>query len=76
MKRRRLANSLEFNSKQSNDQEIPRRPADHHNSSNPEGSPGSAPTRHVPESGGQRVEKKSKYEASEPFRPKKGDRFS
>jgi hypothetical protein len=35
-----------------------------------------APTRHAPESEGQRVREKSKYEASEPFRAKKGDRFS
>lgn len=35
-----------------------------------------APTRHAPESEGQRVREKSKYEAAEPFRAKKGDRFS
>jgi hypothetical protein len=35
-----------------------------------------APTRHAPESEGQRVREKSKYESSEPFRAKKGDRFS
>jgi hypothetical protein len=35
-----------------------------------------APTRHAPESEGQRVREKSKYEASEPYRAKKGDRFS
>jgi hypothetical protein len=35
-----------------------------------------APTRHAPESEGQRVREKSKYEASEPFRARKGDRFS
>ena len=35
-----------------------------------------APTRHAPESEGQRVREKSKYETSEPFRAKKGDRFS
>ncbi len=35
-----------------------------------------APTRHAPENEHQRVREKSKYEASEPFRAKKGDRFS
>ncbi|EON69382.1 hypothetical protein W97_08642 [Coniosporium apollinis CBS 100218] len=35
-----------------------------------------APTRHAPLSEGQRTQEKSKYEASEPFRSKKGDRFS
>lgn len=35
-----------------------------------------APTRHAPESEGQRVMEKSKYEAAEPYRAKKGDRFS
>ncbi|KAH6665653.1 hypothetical protein B0J14DRAFT_660362 [Halenospora varia] len=35
-----------------------------------------APTRHAPDSEGQRVREKSKYEASEPFRARKGDRFS
>ncbi|KAF4314053.1 hypothetical protein GTA08_BOTSDO01238 [Botryosphaeria dothidea] len=35
-----------------------------------------APTRHAPETAGQQVWEKSKYEASEPFRSRKGDRFS
>ena len=35
-----------------------------------------APTRHAPESEGQRVTEKSKYEANEVWRSKKGDRFS
>lgn len=35
-----------------------------------------APTRHAPESEGQRVREKSKYETSEPFISTKGDRFS
>lgn len=35
-----------------------------------------APTRHAPHTEGERVREKSKYEASEPFRAKKGDRFS
>jgi hypothetical protein len=35
-----------------------------------------APTRHAPQTEEQRVREKSKYETSEPFRAKKGDRFS
>lgn len=35
-----------------------------------------APTGHAPESEGQRVREKSKYEPAEPFRARKGDRFS
>lgn len=35
-----------------------------------------APTRHAPETEGQRVREKSKYETAEPFRATKGDRFS
>ncbi|QDS68912.1 hypothetical protein FKW77_008114 [Venturia effusa] len=35
-----------------------------------------APTRHAPENDAQRVGEKSKYEASEVWRSKKGDRFS
>jgi Domain of unknown function (DUF4748) len=35
-----------------------------------------APTRHAPETEGQRVAEKSKYEASEVWRSRKGDRFS
>lgn len=35
-----------------------------------------APTRHAPESEGQRVQEKSKYETTQPFRSRKGDRFS
>ncbi|TVY35271.1 hypothetical protein LSUB1_G005712, partial [Lachnellula subtilissima] len=35
-----------------------------------------APTRHAPESEGQRVMEKSKYETAQPFRATKGDRFS
>ncbi|KAF8468145.1 FAD-linked oxidoreductase-like protein [Kalaharituber pfeilii] len=35
-----------------------------------------APTRHEPETDAQRVKEKSKYEAAEPWRSRKGDRFS
>ena len=35
-----------------------------------------APTRHAPEIEGQRAKETSKYEASEPYKPKKGSRLS
>jgi hypothetical protein len=35
-----------------------------------------APTRHAPEDEAQRAGEKSKYEASVPYRSRKGDRFS
>jgi hypothetical protein len=35
-----------------------------------------APTRHAPEHEGQQVAEKSKYEASDVYRQKRGDRFS
>ena len=50
--------------------------ADHSGSPSQEASTDPAPTRHAPESEGQRVREKSKYETAEPFRSKKGDRFS
>ena len=51
----------------------------HHDST---GSPSSeanndpAPTRHAPQTEAQRLQEKSKFEASEPYRTRKGDRFS
>lgn len=35
-----------------------------------------APTRHAPEDEAQKAKEKSKYEATEVFRSRKGDRFS
>jgi hypothetical protein len=35
-----------------------------------------APTRHAPEDEAQKVREKSKYEASDVYRSRKGDRFS
>jgi len=49
---------------------------DHSGSPSQEATSDPAPTRHAPESEGQRVREKSKYEASEPYRARKGDRFS
>ncbi|KAK8173451.1 hypothetical protein IWX90DRAFT_484402 [Phyllosticta citrichinensis] len=48
------------------------------NGSNPshEATQDPAATRHAPETQQQQIWEKSKYEASEPFRSKKGDRFS
>ena len=50
--------------------------ADHSGSPSQEATVDPAPTRHAPDSEGQRVREKSKYETSDPFRSKKGDRFS
>jgi hypothetical protein len=50
--------------------------SDHCGSPSQESTIDPAPTRHAPESEGQRVREKSKYETSEPFRSRKGDRFS
>jgi hypothetical protein len=50
--------------------------SDHSGSPSQEATLDPAPTRHAPESEGQRVREKSKYETTEPFRSKKGDRFS
>lgn len=46
--------------------------------SNPsqEASKDPAPTRHAPEDEAQKMREKSKYEASDVFRSRKGDRFS
>lgn len=46
--------------------------------SNPsaEASQDPAPTRHAPEDEGQKMKEKSKYEASDVYRSRKGDRFS
>lgn len=90
MKRRRMQESLEYTSNVSSKPSIqpsiassmskgtngglPRN--DNSGSPSQEASTDPAPTRHAPESEGQRVMEKSKYEASEPFRAKKGDRFS
>ena len=50
--------------------------SDHSGSPSQESSLDPAPTQHAPDTEGQRIREKSKYEASEPFRAKKGDRFS
>ncbi|CAG8961417.1 hypothetical protein HYFRA_00013365 [Hymenoscyphus fraxineus] len=50
--------------------------ADSTGSPSQEASSDPAPTSHPPENEKQRILEKSKYEASEPFRARKGDRFS
>jgi hypothetical protein len=50
--------------------------SDHSGSPSQESTLDPAPTRHAPDTEGQRVREKSKYETGEPFRSKKGDRFS
>lgn len=49
---------------------------DHAGSPSSEGSEDAAPVGHAPINTEQRVREKSKYEAAEPYRSKKGDRFS
>ena len=49
---------------------------DHAGSPSSEASNDPAPTRHIPETGEQRMREKSKYEATEEWRGKKGDRFT
>jgi len=49
---------------------------DHAGSPSSEISEDAAPVGHAPVDSDQRVREKSKYEASEPYRSKKGDRFS
>lgn len=50
--------------------------SDHSGSPSQESTLEPAPTSHAPDTEGQRIREKSKYESSEPFRSKKGDRFS
>jgi hypothetical protein len=51
-------------------------PEDHAGSPSSEASNDPAPTRHIPATEEQKVREKSKYEATEVWRGKKGDRFS
>jgi len=49
---------------------------DHAGSPSTEASEDVAPVGHAPETTEQRINEKSKYEAAEPYKSKKGDRFS
>ncbi|KAI9822588.1 MAG: hypothetical protein M1827_000307 [Pycnora praestabilis] len=71
MKRRRLTQSLEHSAPH-----LPPPHTDTAGSTSQEASHDPAPTNHAPGHNGQKINKKSKYEASEPFRARKGDRFS
>lgn len=74
-KKRRYQESLEYSAPHSTRSAGPPK-TDSSGSPSQEASTDPAPTRHAPESEGQRVKEKSKYETTEPFRSKKGDRFS
>lgn len=76
MKRRRLTESLELSSRASPPKEKRRKAIDHTSSPSTEASHDPAPTRHLLEGETQKAPEKPRYEASEPFRAKKGDRFS
>lgn len=83
LKRRRMQEALEYSSNHTTKSSSSTKPSNSElsnsdNTASPshEANVDPAPTRHAPESAGQRVREKSKYEASEPFRSKKGDRFS
>ncbi|KAK0130201.1 hypothetical protein ONS96_000725 [Cadophora gregata f. sp. sojae] len=77
-RRRRIQESLEYSatatSKAGTNGGPPR--ADSSGSPSQEATLDPAPTRHAPDTEGQRVREKSKYETAEPFRSRKGDRFS
>ena len=77
-KRRQMQESLEYNTSHSSSAKQNGGPptSDHSGSPSQEATADPAPTSHAPESEGQRVRERSKYETSEPFRSKKGDRFS
>lgn len=77
-RRRRVQDNLEYSathsSKAGSDGGAPK--ADHGASPSSEATSDPAPTRHAPESEGQQIREKSKYETSQPFKARKGDRFS
>lgn len=74
MKRRRLVESLERAEPVS--RRTKNKDTDHAGSPSAEASNDPAPTQHEPGEKGSAAILKSKYEPSEPFRAKKGDRFS
>lgn len=76
MKRRQVLQSQDFGLSSAPPKAKRRKTPDHVSSPSTEASHDPAPTRHAPEHDGQPVIEKSKYEASVPYRSKKGDRFS
>jgi len=77
MRRKRVTESLERNasSAQSRRNEY-QKGADHAGSPSGEAGQDPAPSSHGPEGGAAPAKAKSKFEPSEPYRTKKGDRFS
>ena len=77
-RRRRMQESLEYSARTDAPAKTNGGPARADSSGSPsqEATLDPAPTRHAPHTEGERVREKSKYETSEPFRAKKGDRFS
>ncbi|KAL8972755.1 MAG: hypothetical protein Q9183_000370 [Haloplaca sp. 2 TL-2023] len=75
MKRRRIAQSLDFSSSNPTPKE-PRRKPDHAGSPSTEASHDPAPINHPPGNGKTKPSEQSKFEAAVPYRAKRGDRFS
>lgn len=71
IKRRRLSDSFEFSSRQSNHMGNHRRAANSAGSQSTEASRDPASTKHAQVNDGPTAQERSKYEASEPFRAKK-----
>lgn len=76
MQRRQAIQSSEDYSMPTPPKKKKRKTMDQASSPSTEASRDPAPTRHAPEYEGQQVQEKSKYEASVPFRSKRGDRLS
>lgn len=77
-KRRRAQEAYEYSAthKQSSSATNGAPRSDNSGSPSQEANSDPAPTRHAPHTEGQQVREKSKYEAAEPFRARRGDRFS
>lgn len=76
MKRRRLTESLELNAKNTPPKAKHRKAADQASSKTTGVLHDPAPTGHPPEQEERKAQEKSRFEASEPFRSRKGERFS
>ncbi|KAI9890310.1 MAG: hypothetical protein M1814_004220 [Vezdaea aestivalis] len=76
MKRRRIADELEYSASQEKPNKKARKALDKAASLSSEATEDPALTRHASSSGGEDVQEKSKYEASVPYRSKKGNRLS
>ena len=77
LRRRRQRESLEYGTLSSSAPRKERhRSSDHSGNPSAEASDDPAPTRHVPENEKQSAKEKSKLEPSEPYRARRGDRFS